>query len=472
MKKIVTLRQALAAKQYFGGQLDGDSWAAWRVLLLAIMGEELTADELVIFQAITNRQKAPAEPVREFTGVIGRRGGKSRAMAVLTSYIATCIDHRTVLAPGERGVIPVLAQTREQSSSVFNFICGALEASPALRGLIENKTAETLSLATGVDVTVRPASFRSVRGISAVAAICDECAFWRSDEVSINPDVEIIRALRPSLLITKGPLISISSPYARRGYLWNTYRRHFGPDGNPKVLVAQASSQTMNPSVDMDWIAEQFDEDPVAAEAEYNAQFRSDVAEFVSLDVLEACVAPGLFEIAPMGGVHYTAFCDPSGGSSDSMTLAIAHRESAGVAVLDCVREVRAPFQPESAVEDFCRTLAQYRVTTVTGDRYGGEWPAEQFRKRNVHYLPSEKSKSDIYKDILPILNSGKCQLLDDRRLIGQFNGLERRTARGGRDSIDHGPGRHDDLANAVAGALCLASLRFESVLHVVELRM
>jgi hypothetical protein len=31
---------------------------------------------------------------------------------------------------------------------------------------------------------------------------------------------------------------------------------------------------------------------------------------------------------------------------------------------------------------------------------------------------------------------------------------LERRTARGGRDSIDHPPGAHDDLANAVAG-LC-----------------
>jgi hypothetical protein len=296
-------------------------------------------------------------------------------MAVLTSYIGTCIDHRSVLAPGERGIIPVLAQTREQSSNVFNFIAGALEASPALRGLIENKTAETLSLATRIDVTVRPASFRSVRGISAVAAICDECAFWRSDEVSVNPDVEIIRALRPSLLITKGPLISISSPYARRGYLWNNYRRHFGPDGNPKVLVAQAASQVMNPSVDMDWIAEQFEEDPAWSEAEYNANFRSDIAEFVSLDVLESCVAPGLFEIPPMANTSYTAFVDPSGGSSDSMTLAISHREKDGVAILDCTREVKAPFAPESAVDDFCRTLAMYRVTSVTGDRYGGECP-------------------------------------------------------------------------------------------------
>jgi len=35
---------------------------------------------------------------------------------------------------------------------------------------------------------------------------------------------------------------------------------------------------------------------------------------------------------------------------------------------------------------------------------------------------------------------------------------LERRTAQGGRDSIDHPPGAHDDLANAAAGALVSVS--------------
>ena len=66
--------------------------------------------------------------------------------------------------------------------------------------------------------------------------------------------------------------------------------------------------------------------------------------------------------------------------------------------------------------------------------------------------------KSDIYRDMLPLLNSRKCELLDNRRLISQLHGLERRTARGGRDSIDHGPGAHDDIANAVAGCLVLAA--------------
>jgi hypothetical protein len=50
--------------------------------------------------------------------------------------------------------------------------------------------------------------------------------------------------------------------------------------------------------------------------------------------------------------------------------------------------------------------------------------------------------------------------LLDHPRLINQICGLERRTARGGRDSIDHSPGNHDDVANAVAGAIVAAAAR------------
>jgi hypothetical protein len=37
--------------------------------------------------------------------------------------------------------------------------------------------------------------------------------------------------------------------------------------------------------------------------------------------------------------------------------------------------------------------------------------------------------------------------------LVSQIAGLERRTRSGGKDVIDHPPGGHDELANAVAGA-------------------
>ena len=89
---------------------------------------------------------------------------------------------------------------------------------------------------------------------------------------------------------------------------------------------------------------------------------------------------------------------------------------------------------------------------------YGGEWPREQFRKhRGSNYEPADSSKSEIYVDLLPLINSEAIDLLDHERLLLQLTSLERRTSRAGKDSIDHPPGAHDDVANAVAGALVTA---------------
>jgi hypothetical protein len=106
------------------------------------------------------------------------------------------------------------------------------------------------------------------------------------------------------------------------------------------------------------------------------------------------------------------AFVDPSGGAADSFTLAIAHMEGK-TAVLDVIRELRAPFSPEAAVEQYCLLLRQYSINTVRGDGYGGLWPQEQFSKRGITYEPSERLKSQIYQDLLPLVNSRGCALLD-----------------------------------------------------------
>src|SRR5262249_29204587 len=121
---------------------------------------------------------------------------------------------------------------------------------------------------------------------------------------------------------------------------------------------------------------------------------------------------------------HLEFVFDPSGGSSDSMTLAIAHRDKEGRAILDALREVRPPFSPEGVVAEFCALLKLYRVNRVVGDHYGGEWPRERFRAYHVDYELAGQAKSDIYRDFLPLLNSGKTELLDHPRLVSQLCGL------------------------------------------------
>jgi hypothetical protein len=239
------------------------------------------------------------------------------------------------------------------------------------------------------------------------------------------------------------------------------HREHHGKPSD--VLVWQAPSRAMNPTIPARVVEQAYADDPASAAAEWGGCFRADVETFLAREAVEACIPLDCRERPPLAGLRYVAFCDPSGGSADSMTLALAHREdgSNGAparAVLDLVREARPPFSPEAVVADFAEVLRAYGVGTVEGDRYAGEWPRERFAVHGIDYRPAAKSKSELYRDLLPLVNGGRAELLDVPRLVAQLAGLERRTTRGGRDSIDHGPGAHDDVGNAAAGALVLAA--------------
>ena len=104
------------------------------------------------------------------------------------------------------------------------------------------------------------------------------------------------------------------------------------------MLVAQGATRDFNPALSQKVIDRAMERDAASASAEYLAQFRTDIEDFVSREAVEGCVINGRFELLPGPGL-YVDFVDPSGGSSDSFTLAIAHRRADGVVVLDCVRE-------------------------------------------------------------------------------------------------------------------------------------
>ena len=387
--------------------------------------------------------------------VVGRRGGKSFMLALIAVYLACFRDWRPNLAPGERATVMVIAADKRQARTIMRYVKGLLHGVEMLRPLVERETEGQIDLARSVTIEVHTASFRSTRGYTACCVLADEIAFWRTDD-SANPDSEILAALRPAMSTVPGAvLLCASSPYARKGELYKAWRQHHGKTG--PVLVWQTASRTMNPTIPAKVVRDAQDRDPASAAAEFGAEFRTDVETFVSREAVDACVVPGRRELPPVAGLPYVAFVDPSGGSSDSMTLGVAHRAGDKL-VLDAIRERRPPFSPAAVVTEFSALLKAYRIGTVEGDRYGGEWPREVFTKQGVRYQPTGKVKSALYQDLLPVLNSGRAELLDHPKLLAQLCGLERRTARGGKDSIDHGPGGHDDVANCLAGAFHLCA--------------
>lgn len=434
-------------------EFAASSWAAWDAIEDAIFGSAPSDPDLV--RRVTGRVVLPVAPVSEAWIIAGRGAGKSRFVARLAAFFACARTYPR--APGEQIYVGVFAPDRKQAAITFRYVVGLLRSVPALEQLIVAERRDSIELSTGVVIEVITASMAAPRGRAYALVVIEEAAFLPADDAA-DPDRELLRAVRPALARVPGSLlVVVSSPYAPRGELHRTWRERFAKDDDASVLVVQADTATLNPAFSQREIDRAYAEDEPAASAEYGAQFRRDIESFISAEVLEVVVVSGRIELPALDGVCYVAFTDPAGGSGlDSMTLAVTHAQD-GLVVLDLLREVRPPFSPEATVEDFATVLRSYRVAAVQGDRYAGEWPREQFRKHGVDYDLSDKPKSDIYRDVLPLLNSGRVELLDHRRLRAQLASLERRVGRGGRDSIDHPPSGHDDVANAAAGALVLA---------------
>ncbi|SIO10030.1 hypothetical protein SAMN05443247_05427 [Bradyrhizobium erythrophlei] len=109
-----------------GTAIAGDSWRSWRALLIAAMGEELREDERAIFTKLTGREHEPLQRIEQFAGVVGRRGGKSKAIATVATYIAGLCDHRDALVPGERGVLLCVALDQRVAKIILDFASGNL----------------------------------------------------------------------------------------------------------------------------------------------------------------------------------------------------------------------------------------------------------------------------------------------------------------------------------------------------------
>jgi hypothetical protein len=373
MKGRTTILDACGDRQLFGRWFRTvETWRPWFAFLAVLFALPTTDDQRELYQRCTGRTDLPAGPVSEAWLVCGRRAGKSFVLALIAVFLACFRTYCKHLGPGERATILVIATDRKQARVIFRFIHGLLSGTPLFVPKIERETQDAIDLDNGVSIEIAAASYRGTRGYTIVAALCDEIARWPTDD-SANPDYDVLDAIRPGMATIPGAmLLCASSPHARRGAMWDAHRRHYGHDGDP-VLVWQADTRTMNPSVPQRVIDEAHERDPVWAAAEYGAQFRSDLEAFVSREAVDACVDVGVRERAPIDRVSYCAFVDPSGGSADSMTLAVAHREKAG-AVLDCIREVRPPFSPDDTVAGFAKLLKSYRINTVVGDRYAGAW--------------------------------------------------------------------------------------------------
>jgi hypothetical protein len=426
-----------------------DSWQGWLAWLKSVFALPLDDSELAVYRQCTRRTQPPAKQPSEIFTIVGRRGGKSFISSLTAVYTACFSSFKKHLNAGEKATILILARDRDQARIVFGYVSGILNAVAALEAMIDMERADEIELNNGVIIMVKTSDFRAIRGLTVAAAILDEVAFWDSD--SISPDHEVLTALRPATsTIPSAKIIAISTPYSQSGSLYEAYKESYGKD-DEHTLVWVAESTVMNPTLDAALIQRELERDPDGAQAEWLATFRSDLSAAFSVESLESCTIKGRTELPPSPMIKYKSFVDPSGGKSDSFTVAIGHEENRKT-IIDVARAWPAPLDPALATGEIAELLKSYGVVTVTGDNYGGEWPVASFRSHGIAYERCVKPKSDLYLALAATTNAHNAELPDNRQLFNELRRLERKRGRAGKDTVDHPPRLHDDLANSVAG--------------------
>jgi hypothetical protein len=447
-----------------GGQFSASTWRNWKITLKAAFGERLSRAERAEFRKLAEQDPPPGR-VSELWMAVGRRAGKDSCAAAIATYIAVYGDFTGRVRLGERVTVLCLAVDRVQSAIVFNYIRAFFDNIPLLKALLVSANDGVVELSNGVDIVVATNSFRTIRGRTVACGILDEIAYWR-DESSANPDREVYTALMPAMITLRragAMLIGMSSVYRRQGLLYEKFVKHHGkPDKS--VLFIKAPSIVYNPTLAEPAEAAEIErlraEDPERAAAEWDSVWRSDIASFFDRAALEAAIDRGIRERDYDPRCRYIAATDESGGNGkDASTLTICHLDPNRVVVQDLVRIWRPPFKPAAVIREKARLCRDWRVGVIHSDNWGGGLPPDLYLKEGIRTI-TLPPKTQLYLDLLHIVNSSRLRALDHPQTLAEAVALERRVRFGGGETIDHPAhgNAHDDCVNVLAAAVHVAA--------------
>jgi len=184
--------------------------------------------------------------------------------------------------------------------------------------------------------------------------------------------------------------------------------------------------------------------------------------------LIEKAVVPGRSNLEPDDENYYVCFVDHASGveHGDSFCFCIAHQDrETDKIIIDYLEEFKPPFIPSHAIEETIRVCEDYEISHVQSDKFAKGFIIEGFERHGFVWEPCFLSKSELYNELLILMNQGLVELPDNEKIISQLRNLERTARSGGMpDLIDHPKEKqfHDDLANSIAGACVLASDRYE----------
>ena len=367
--------------------------------------EPLAADERALVKQITERTRAAGEARgavnrgRQALGQVDHRGA-DRGVGDVLPHISIAGAWRSGRVYGHR--LRQAAGARNQA-----VVLGLLRSHPSLEALDPEGHARSDLATNGQCIEIHTCSFKSVRGFTLIGAALDELAFWESEDRRRQITRCSWRSARPPRPFPKRSS-SASLPHTAGRANCGASTKKLADDDSDRVLVVNAATRTLNPT-SIKHSSIRRTRDPVAADAEFGGEWRREVEAFLPLDVFQAARIPDQYEIPFNTGMRYIAFVDPAGGNGgDSFTLAIAHGDRKRRVVLDVLREVRRRFALRRSTRSFPHnqrlpTLhATATATPARGPRSGSP--------DGIHYDTSERTKSEMYLEALPLFTTGRVE--------------------------------------------------------------
>jgi len=442
--------------------------------------EKVQMTEVEIYEQMTGfRYDGDLQKARtRINLIIGRRGGKTTLSAMLAIFGSIKTNWKPYLTKTPSATVAVLSHTKELSEEILDIIRQLVEESEVLSRLIDpNKknTQSTFNLKipfiektnsgteyiqySRVTIKVGAASKKTIRGRAIPVLLCDEIAFWGTEENAAERDEDILRAARPSLLQFKDKslLMKLSSPGIKQGVLYNEWeKREELPD---TYITFKAPSWVWNTILAEKDFQEEHKLDPVGFATEFRADFVDSISNFILPEFVDLCTFKGatFHPPEPKGtDVVYSAAIDAAfKGDRFTFTLEGAIGGKIKQYVMKDWKGTRKTPVKSSEVAEYIRNVClQYGISRVHADQFAFQPLREIFEQYGITLMETtftNKFKKQIYFNLKKLIHNQQLDLLHHEQLLKEIKQLQVEQTSTGTVRIGHPPGGHDDCADSTA---------------------
>jgi hypothetical protein len=480
-----SLEELVCSPEGFDLDSEGTVTNCQRAVLRIMTGEPLgeLAEDPLVKELVGHSQVSHLEGIVPFEVVLlaAIRTAKSLIAAAAAIWASQTVD---MTQCGKSRVIPrypILSLERDNATETFGHLIGALQqprlahlrvAKKSLsswREIIDESGADVVGNAFLWHPSGRPVEVRVVAGKRAggstvsrwLAGAClDEAPrMLGASEGVINYDDTVKSIL--GRILDRGQILSIGSPWAAIGPVYDKYVAHFGHP-TAETVVLKATGPAMNP---VHWTAERCErmrrKDATAYKTDVLAEFADAEEQLYPLQVIKESIRrePMIYEFDPH--YDYLACLDPA-TRRNACTFVIFRKRGIKFQMAYCdewLGTALAPVRFRQVFKEMAEILSKYGLDWC----YTDEWSADP-----LHELAelfgidliledwTQKEKTDAYSGLGVWMADGRVELAPHPMMEKDFKSVRRRASVKGmvvqiKQTED---GRHGDFAAATARCL------------------